>query len=146
MEYTIYTDGSYSNLHKEGAFAFIILQGDREVLRMAGKTIDPKDNSNRCELKAIIAAVHKAPHDATKIRIISDSMYALNTLNRRYKRRGNRDLFEIWDKRIMPFCTEIEFEWLFVKGHAGDEYNEICDSLCIEKLGYNPREEELETR
>jgi len=145
MEYTIYTDASYSRLRSEGAFAFIILQGDKEVLRMAGKTTDAKDNNNRCELKAIIAAVYKVPHDATKIRIISDSLYALNTLNRKYKRRANKDLFELWDKRIMPFCTEIDFEWLFVKGHTGDEYNELCDSLCIEKLGYNPREENVKT-
>ena len=141
MEYTIYTDGSYSRLNNEGAFSFVILYGDTdcEVMRKAGKIVN--ENNNRAELKAIIAAVHSLPHDATKVRVISDSMYALNTLCGKWKRVANKDLFKLWDTRVKRFLEDVKFEWCFVKGHSGDYYNELCDALCNEKLGYNPMHE-----
>lgn len=141
MNYTIYSDGAYSQKNNEGAFAFVILDGDseREVKRMAGKIKD--ETNNRAELKAIIAAVHSLPHDATHVRIISDSMYALNTLSGKWRRNTNKDLFEVWEQRVMRFMEDVKFEWCFVKGHSGDYYNELCDRICTETLGYDPKVE-----
>lgn len=139
MKYTIYTDGAYSRLHDEGAFAFVILNEDGgEVLRMGHKVVH--ETNNRAELKAIIAAVYKLPKDATKARIISDSMYALNTLQGIWARNINHDLFEVWDKTIND-RSDVELEFLWVKGHSGDEYNELCDQLCNQVLGYDANAE-----
>lgn len=139
MKYTIYTDGAYSRLHDEGAFAFVILNEDGgEVLRMGHKIAH--ETNNRAELKAIIAAVYKLPKDATKARIISDSMYALNTLQGIWARNINHDLFEVWERTIND-RSDVELEFLWVKGHSGDEYNEICDQLCNQVLGYDANAE-----
>lgn len=139
MKYTIYTDGAYSRLHDEGAFAFVILNEDGgEVLRMCHKIVH--ETNNRAELKAIIAAVYKLPKDATKARIISDSMYALNTLQGIWARNINHDLFEVWDRTIND-RSDVELEFLWVKGHSGDEYNELCDQLCNQVLGYDANAE-----
>ena len=139
MEYTIYTDGAYSRLHDEGAFAFVILnEAGGEVLRMGHKVVH--ETNNRAELKAIIAAVYKLPKDATKARIISDSMYALNTLQGIWARNINHDLFEVWERTISD-KSDVELEFLWVKGHSGDEYNELCDQLCNQVLGYDANAE-----
>ena len=139
MKYTIYTDGAYSRLHDEGAFSFVILNEDGgEVLRMGHKIVH--ETNNRAELKAIIAAVYKLPKDATEARIISDSMYALNTLQGIWARNINHDLFDVWERTINE-RSDVELEFLWVKGHSGDDYNEICDQLCNQVLGYDANAE-----
>lgn len=139
MKYTIYTDGAYSRQHDEGAFAYVILNYENtEIMRKAYKI--SKESNNRAELKAIIAAVHKLPQDATRVQIISDSMYALNTLKGNWNRNANLDLFDAWDKVLANReCLDIEFLW--VKGHSGDFYNELCDSLCTNAMGYDANKE-----
>lgn len=140
MKYTIYTDGAYSRLHDEGAFAFVIVdEQEKEVMRMGHKV--EKETNNRAELKAIIAAVYKLPDDATDVRVISDSMYALNTLQGKWARNANEDLFEIWDRTINDKPSTLKLEFLWVKGHSGDYYNELCDQLCNQILGYDANEE-----
>ena len=140
MKYTIYTDGAYSRLHDEGAFAFVIVdEQEREVMRMGHKV--EKETNNRAELKAIIAAVYKLPDDATDVRVISDSMYALNTLQGTWARNANEDLFKIWDRTLNDKPSTLKLEFLWVKGHSGDYYNELCDQLCNQILGYDANEE-----
>ena len=140
MKYTIYTDGAYSRLHDEGAFAFVIVdEQEREVMRMGHKV--EKETNNRAELKAIIAAVYKLPDDATDVRVISDSMYALNTLQGKWARNANEDLFKIWDRTLNDKPSTLKLEFLWVKGHSGDYYNELCDQLCNQILGYDANEE-----
>lgn len=139
MKYIIYTDGAYSRQHNEGAFAYVILNSENtEVERKAYKIAN--ETNNRAELKAIIAAVNKLPHDATEILVYSDSQYALNTLSGTWKRKLNKDLFDVWDKVIVKRPNiSISFEW--VKGHNGNVYNELCDQLCNDVLGYDANAE-----
>ena len=140
MEYTIYTDGAYSQVHNEGAFAFIILDGEmNEVGRRAYKITN--ETNNRAELKAIISAIYALPLDARGVRVISDSMYALNTLSGKWGHNNNLDLFKAWEENVKPRNTMLKIEWCFVKGHSGDKYNELCDKMCNDVLGYNANEE-----
>lgn len=131
MEYTIYTDGSYSVDRKEGAFAFIILKGNEIIHRVAGKLKD--DTCNRAEMKAVIAGVYSLPDDATRVNIISDSMYTIKTLGDTKRPRNNKDLYDMWKKRVLG-VRNIEIVWLFVKGHSGDYYNSMCDKMCTQKM------------
>ena len=133
MEYTIYTDGAYSNLHQEGAFVFIMLKGDEEIMRMGGKI--KNEDCNRAEIKAIIAGVSKLPADAGRVNIISDSMTALKTLARQRPNDKNTDLLVIWNL-VLKRLPNTEINFLFVKGHSGEQYNELCDELCMQILGY----------
>ena len=135
MDYVIYTDGAYSKSKDLGAFVFIIVdENENEVCRMGHVT--PSETNNRQELKAIIAAVSKLPDDARKVRIISDSMYALNTLSGECIRRANHDLFKLWEKTKRKKAV-VELEFLWVKGHSGDYYNELCDELCNELIWHD---------
>ena len=85
MKYIIYTDGAYSQMNDEGAYAFVILtELNNEVKRFAKKITH--ETNNRAELKAIINAILQLPQDATDIVVNSDSQYALSTLSGKWKR------------------------------------------------------------
>lgn len=139
MTYTIYTDGGYSRIHNEGAFAYVMLDTNGNVVKKLAKKITNETN-NRAELKAIIAGIYLLPQDAEKVKVISDSQYALNTLFGGWSRNANDDLFKIFDD-VMSKRTELSIEWEWVRGHSGNEYNEMCDKMCNDVLGYDANAE-----
>lgn len=57
----------------------------------------------------------------------------------KWKRKLNQDLFDIWDDVIKERGLTIEYNW--VRGHNGNEYNELCDKLCNDAIGYDANEE-----
>lgn len=138
MKYIIYTDGAYSRQNDEGAYAFVILtELNNEVKRFAKKIVN--ETNNRAELKAIINAILQLPADATDVVVYSDSQYSLNTLSGKWKRKMNLDLFKLWDDILPERNIKIEYRW--VKGHNGNEFNELCDKLCNDALGYDANAE-----
>lgn len=132
MKYTVYSDGGYLAHKDAGAFAYIILDENFKVIEKRAYFIRHESN-NRAELKAIIAAVHRLPSDADYVRIYSDSQYALNTLAGWWKRRKNKDLFEIW-KKVQDAHKSMLPSYKWVKGHDGDGYNEMCDQMCTSAM------------
>ena len=129
MEYTLYTDGGYSQIADIGAFAYVMLDNKQNVIKKNAWKIE-KETNNRAELKAIIAGVHHLPQDATVVTIISDSQYALYTLSGKWGRKSNKDLFPIYDKIIGSRNLHVNYKW--VRGHNGNEFNEMCDKMCNE--------------
>lgn len=130
--FLIYTDGGYHQYKDEGAYAYIILKDDK-IIRKDAKVIRHESN-NRGELKAIIEAVASCPPGAI-LTIRSDSQYAINTLMGVWRRNTNLDLFEKWEIMVKEKNPDITFEW--VRGHSGDRYNEMCDHMCDEAVGYD---------
>ena len=75
------------------------------------------------------------------VEVVSDSTYVVNCFRdrwyERWLRRGwrnsnrkpvaNRDLWEPLIEEYLSRADEISFRW--VKGHSGDEWNEIADQL-----------------
>lgn len=139
MTYTLYTDGAFSRKHNEGAFAYVMLDANGNVVKKLAKKITDETN-NRAELKAIIAGIYLLPQDAEKVKVISDSQYALNTLFGGWSRNANDDLFKIFDD-IMSKRTNLNIEWEWVRGHSGNEYNEMCDKMRNDALGYDANAE-----
>lgn len=127
-----YTDGGYHLYKDEGAFAFIILQDEAVIHKEA--TVIRHESNNRGELKAIINAVSWCP-DKSTIEVRSDSQYAINTLAGTWKRNKNTDLFKEWDKILLKKEVNVSFVW--VRGHSGDKYNEMCDQMCDDAVGYD---------
>lgn len=126
-DFVIYTDGGYSMCRDIGAFAYVILQGD-EIIKKGAHRIEHETN-NRAELKAILAGCYNVP-EGSSVLVRSDSQYALYTLSGKWSRNKNVDIFECWDKKVRPRLRNVEFEW--VRGHSGNEWNELCDALCNE--------------
>ena len=103
--------------------------------------------NNRMELKAVIAALEALPSlnpGAKEIVIYTDSQYVQKGMTQwleEWKSKGwktsakkpvkNRDLWERLDTLVSALAADCGFslKWAWVKGHAGNEYNERCDTL-----------------
>ena len=137
-EATVYTDGACSGNPGPGGWATVIIIDGKEKQLVGGA---PSTTNNRCELMAVITALEalRGPHI---VNIYSDSEYVVQPFNngwlRSWKANGwaraggelkNTDLWQRLDKLAQKHrCT---FHWL--KGHAGNSYNELCDRLAVEE-------------
>lgn len=70
--------------------------------------------NNRMELIAAIEAL-KALKEPCEIRIYSDSAYLIYTMQRRYSKGTNLDLWQILEEVSAPHVVE----WIKIKGHQG---------------------------
>lgn len=137
--YDCYTDGSCNNLsaNKEGGAAYLILLNGKEILRRSKALIHT--TNNRAEMLAIISAVKRCPIGADII-IHTDSKYAIFSFGHRKRISDsvkNSDLIHLYRKEAAQ--KKVTFEW--VKGHNGDRYNEIVDSMANGE--YNKMKESL---
>ena len=90
---------------------------------------------------AAIVACESVPEGSEAI-LYSDSKYVVNTMSGAYDRNKNHDLW----RRLDTAVKGKRIKWKWTRGHAGDIYNERCDSLATEAhmsaglprdLGYN---------
>lgn len=137
--YDCYTDGSCNNLsaNKEGGAAYLILLNGKEILRRSKALIHT--TNNRAEMLAIISAVKRCPIGADIV-IHTDSKYAIFSFGHRKRISDsvkNSDLIHLYRKEAEQ--KKVTFEW--VKGHNGDRYNEIVDSMANGE--YNKMKESL---
>lgn len=137
--YDCYTDGSCNNLsaNKEGGAAYIILLNGKEILRRSKALIHT--TNNRAEMLAIISAVKRCPIGADIV-IHTDSKYAIFSFGHRKRISDsvkNSDLIHLYRKEAAQ--KKVNFEC--VKGHNGDRYNEIVDSMANGE--YNKMKESL---
>lgn len=126
-EFVAYTDGSCNNLspHGEGGAAYIILKDGVEVKRSSKGFMGT--TNNRMEMMAIISAVASI-ESGSSITIHTDSQYCIGAFDpdtRITAKTKNSDLIAKY--REVARSREVRFVW--VKGHAGNEYNEMVDKL-----------------
>lgn len=133
--YTFYTDGAFSSKRNQGGASVVIIRNDTKVDQFA-KTYKNCTN-NQMEVIAVILALYCIKNPIDKCVIISDSMYTLGCSwkykDLQWKRNKNKKLWIEFDKaynRANKYCKNIEF--VHVKGHDGDKYNELADTLAVE--------------
>ena len=135
--YIIYTDGSCLGNPGAGGYAAIIVDCETgEISELSGG--DKHTTNNRMEMLAAINALNKIPAGSS-VELFTDSQYLKNAFTKNWiinwKRNGwitsakkpvlNKDLWLKLDNLMS--IHEIKFQW--VKGHAGDHFNERCDEL-----------------
>ena len=124
--YKIYCDGAYAPSRDQGGVGFVILNENDEILAKGSKGY--KNTSNqRMEQTAVLLALNsiKTPSD---IEVFTDSMYLVGTYTKNWKRKANQDLWKKLDYVISKHKS-VKFNW--VKGHADNEFNQLCDSLAF---------------
>jgi ribonuclease HI len=116
----VYADGSCLGNPGPGGWAAVIVKPSGVSRTIYGG--DPATTNNRMELTAAIEGLRMIP-TGTRIVLRSDSQYVVKTMNLKWKRRQNTDL---WDKLDAEVAVRpVKFEW--VEGHAGDPLNEEAD-------------------
>lgn len=144
---TIYTDGACSGNPGPGGFGVVVLDDNENLILTHRETSDNTTN-NKEELKAILWAFLEygvpAAAGTTPPIVYSDSGYCVNTLTSWMfgwekkcwiksdnKTPENLDLikpfFEYWQRGYRIDLRK-------VKGHAGNQWNELADKLATGKI------------
>ena len=123
----IYTDGAYAPSRRQGGWAFVVL---KDKVKIHSAFFPVKDTTNnRMEIQAAIEACRwSIEQGIEEITIYSDSMYVIGTMTLNWKKKLNTDLW----LEMFELTEKIEVNWLHVKGHSGDKYNDLCDALAVE--------------
>jgi ribonuclease HI len=137
----IYTDGGCSGNPGPGGWAYVIIRDSRLLAEKLGS--EKETTNNRMELQAVIASLDALSSlgltsETEEISVYTDSQYVQKGMTEwlsEWKSRGwktsakkpvkNRDLWQRLDNLASGFSVK----WVWVKGHAGNEYNERCDSM-----------------
>lgn len=133
----IYTDGACSGNPGPGGWGAVLLYGEHEKQISGGER---ETTNNRMELTAVIEALSLLKRPC-KVTLTTDSKYVADSVTKGWvygwKKRGwkksdgkpaiNVDLWQ----RLLPLLQTHEVEFVWIKGHAGHKYNEICDKLAV---------------
>lgn len=141
-EVKIYCDGAcWGNPGPGGWAAILITPGHSKEISGAEKFT----TNNRMEITAALEGL-KALKTAAVVHFFTDSSYLVNAATswmagwkaRGWKRRDgellNADLWQELDREL----AKHQADWTWVKGHAGNRYNERADylaTLAIRELG-----------
>lgn len=132
----VYTDGSCVPNPGKGAWAYVILCDGEEVERKSG--FDPCTTNNIMEMTAMINGITRLSElGVCGIVGISDSQYVIRGITswvdswvfsdpNLTDRLNGKLWLELYNLRNNTMG--LSFKW--VKGHNGNEWNELCDSLC----------------
>lgn len=143
MVIEVYTDGSADNDRKRnvdglGGYAFVVLKDGKEFDEIQG--IDIKTNSMKMEIQAVIDALKYVkknfPFNLEKVKIYSDSQVVVSTINDKWYEKWELTNFAfVKNKEMMKEFIELwksfngKAEFIKVRGHSGNFYNERADFL-----------------
>ena len=130
----IYTDGACKGNPGAGGWGALLRSGPhtREIYGGEAAT-----TNNRMELMAVIRAL-EALKRPSRVRLHTDSQYVQLGISRwihAWKKTGWRTAdkkavknSDLW-RELDELAAQHDIEWLWVKGHAGDDGNERADAL-----------------
>lgn len=134
----IYTDGACKGNPGPGGYGIVLVYRGTEKKISRGFR---NTTNNRMELLAAITAL-EALNESCNVSLYSDSKYLIDGMTKGWaknwkannwiksdkKKALNTDLWE----RMLKLDSEHTIEYIWVKGHNGHKYNEICDTLAVE--------------
>ena len=135
---TIHTDGACIGNPGRGGYGVVLQFGEQHKELSGGYRLT---TNNRMELMGPIKAL-QALKQSYFVILYSDSRYVVDAIEKgwveRWRAKGwmrnkkdravNPDLWE----RLLNLCSEHEVEFRWVRGHAGNRYNERCDRLATQ--------------
>lgn len=136
----IYTDGACSGNPGDGGWGAILKYGGHEK-EISG--FEPNTTNNRMELLAAIKALESLKEPCI-VDLYSDSAYLVNGfledwvgkwksngwINSKKEDVKNKELWKILD----ALNSKHKINWIKVKGHADNEYNNRCDKLATGEI------------
>lgn len=134
---TIYTDGACSGNPGPGGYGAILLYQGHELELSGGEA---QTTNNRMELMGVITAL-RALKRPCAVQLYTDSQYVVNAVEKGWAKRWQANGWmrnkkeqalnpDLWQELLeLLEVHQVRFHW--VRGHAGDEYNERCDALAV---------------
>lgn len=135
----VYTDGSCRKNPGPGGWGAILVYGGMEKSICGGEA---HTTNNRMELTAAIEAL-SALKEPCQVTLTSDSRYLTDGVTKGWVyswqkkgwRRGGKEEIpnaDLWE-RLIALLEIHRVELVWVRGHAGHEYNERCDEMAQAK-------------
>ena len=134
-EVSVYTDGACSGNPGPGGWGAVLIYKGIEKELSGG---EPETTNNRMELTAVIQALSQLKEPCA-VTVYTDSQYISRAIEegwlKKWKaagftKKGGLKNAELW--RDMDRLLQIhETRFVWVKGHADNEYNNRCDALAV---------------
>ena len=139
----IYTDGACANNPGKGGYGIVLMHEDKDG-KMHQKNISKGfelTTNNRMELMAVVDALNilKKPCD---IKLYSDSKYVIDAINQKWldgwvqknwklNTKNPVKNIDLW-KKFLEAQKPHNIEFIWVKGHDSNEFNNLCDKMAVE--------------
>ncbi|MCB0408721.1 MAG: ribonuclease HI [Flavobacteriales bacterium] len=130
---TIYTDGAAKGNPGNGGYGIVMMSGKHKKELSEGYR---KTTNNRMELLSVIVALEAIKLNTAEVEIYSDSKYVVDAVEKGwvfgwqkkgFKGKKNVDLWQ----RFLKIYPKHKVKFIWVKGHAGNLFNERCDELAV---------------
>lgn len=135
----IYTDGACSGNPGPGGWGAVLVYNGKEK-ELSGS--EKETTNNRMELTAVIMALN-ALNQPCEVKLTTDSKYVCDAINKRWVYSWRKNGWKKSDKKpalnvdlwkeLLSLLEKHEVEFIWVKGHNGHKYNEICDALAVKE-------------
>lgn len=125
-QFMAWSDGSCDNLNplRPGGAAYIIFDKYGKEIKRASKGFMGTSN-NRMENLAVISIVNSLP-EKSAVTIHTDSQYCIKAFTGKNP-KANLDQIALYKKIVFDKHIFVTFKW--IRGHDGNEYNELCDRM-----------------
>lgn len=139
-EVTIYTDGACSGNPGPGGWGAILMyNGSQKEISGASK----ETTNNIMEITAVLEAL-KLLKEECEVKVYSDSAYVVNAFNQGWIYNWRKNNWktaskdpvknrELWEE-LYDFTQKHKVEFIKVKGHSDNEYNNRCDFLATSAI------------
>lgn len=135
----IYTDGACSGNPGPGGWGAVLVYNGKEK-ELSGS--EKNTTNNRMELTAVIMALN-ALNQPCEVKLTTDSKYVCDAINKSWVYSWEKNGWKKSDKKpalnvdlwkeLLSLLEKHEVEFIWVKGHNGHKYNEICDALAVKE-------------
>ena len=131
----IYTDGAAKGNPGPGGYGV--------VMEWVGKPYKKEfyegfrfTTNNRMELLAVIVGLEKLKNKGTKVLVVSDSKYVVDSVEKKWVFGWEKKGFvgkknpDLWQRFLKVYrLHQVDFKW--IKGHNNHPQNERCDELAV---------------
>lgn len=130
----MYTDGSFHPNTKKGGYAALVPELNQIICG-----VDCETTNNKMELTAVIRGLNNLPEKSTVV-VHSDSRYVTDAFNKKWISNWQKNNWktstgmdvknkEEWELLLEEKSKHKKVEFVWVKAHNGDTYNEAVDEL-----------------
>jgi len=128
----IYTDGAARGNPGPGGYGAILKWGEHQKELSGGYRLT---TNNRMELMAVIASLEALTKTNLTITVYSDSQYVVKAVKEGWLKKwiatdfkGGKKNKDLW-KKFFQLSQKHAIQFVWVKGHADNAYNNRCDEL-----------------
>jgi ribonuclease HI len=133
----IYTDGAARGNPGPGGYGVVLISGKHRLQISEGFRLT---TNNRMELMAVITGLEALKKSGSDVTVYTDSRYVADAVekgwvfqweSKLFKKKKNQDLWI----RFLRIYRRHNVRFIWIKGHASNPENELCDNMAVQASG-----------